>query len=107
MILAEDLLKKLKTKMENRITTEFSDAFLISELQDAIFKVAERRWVDINRLDKKYESAVVEIALYNLSLIGADFQVTHNENGINRMFRTEEEILKKVTPKARASKIWR
>lgn len=98
---AEDLLETLQTRMTNRITTSYQDEFLIAELESAISKVASKRWVDIEELDDKYSNAVIDIALYNLALIGGDFESNHTENGITRTFISEQEILKQITPKAR------
>jgi hypothetical protein len=101
MILVNDLLLMLKTKMQNRITRDYTDAFLLSELNDAIYKVAERRWVEVEDLEDRYKYDVINIALYNIALIGGDFQISHSENGISRSFIREEDILKKITPKGR------
>lgn len=101
MILVNDLLPKLKTRMENRITGSYTDSFLLSELENALYKVSERRWVDISELEDKYSYQIINIALYNIALIGGDFQKSHSENGISRGFVTEEEILKQITPKGK------
>lgn len=98
---AENLLEKLKLRIKNRFSEDFDDDFLISELNSAISKVANRRWVDIEDLEDKYQNAVLDVALYNLALIGGDFETSHSENGINRIFITEQEVLKQVTPKVR------
>ena len=97
-----NLLSKLKKRMNGRINCEYCDDFLLSELENAMYKVAEKRWCDTNELEDKYENAVINVALYNIALIGGDFQTSHSENGINRAFITEQEVLKQVTPKARA-----
>lgn len=99
---APKLLEKLQERMKNRITESYDDDFLIAELESAISKVAYKRWVNADKLEDYYENAVIDIALYNISLIGGDYQTSHNENGINRSFVSEQEILKQVTPKARA-----
>ena len=101
-MIADNLLDTLRTRMKNRITENYDDDFLIEELNSAISKVASRRWVSVDDLEDSYTNAVIDIALYNLSLIGGDFESSHSENGINRVFISEQEVLKQVTPKARA-----
>lgn len=99
---ADDLIEKLQTRIAHRFGgATFDEDFLLAELDSAISKVAEKRWVEPDELENKYENAVINIALYNLALIGGDFETTHDENGIKRIFMTEQEILKQVTPKAR------
>lgn len=97
-----NLLDTLKARIKHRFTEEFEDDFLIAELESAMSKVASRRWVSIDELEDKYKNAVIDIALYNLALVGGDFESNHSENGINRTFISEQEVLKQVTPKARA-----
>lgn len=99
---ADDLLDTLQTRMKNRITENYDDDFLIAELESAMAKVASRRWVSVDNLEDEYQNAVIDIALYNLALIGGDFESSHSENGINRVFISEQEVLKQITPKARA-----
>lgn len=100
-MIASDLIDKLRLRMTGRITANYSDDFLESELDTAISKVAEKRWVEVDELEDKFANDVVNIALYNIALIGGDFQTAHSENGINRTFITENEILQNITPKAR------
>jgi len=56
---------------------------------------AERIDADI---DENYEHIVVELSLYDYNMNGAEFEVTHNENGVNRTFVSRESILGKITP---------
>lgn len=102
MILISDLLPALKTRMANRIQEEYEDEFLMGELENALYKVSERRFCEPEELENKYTNSIIEIALYNISLIGGDFQTQHSENGVQRVFVKEEEILKKIIPKARS-----
>ena len=39
-----------------------------------------------------YADIIVELTLYDLCVEGAEFQVTHSENGVNRTFRSKDEI---------------
>lgn len=99
---AEDLLDTLQERMKNRFTETYDDDFLLAELNSAISKVASKRWVSIDKLEDVYQNAVIDITLYNLALIGGDFESSHSENSISRTFISEQEVLKQVTPKARA-----
>lgn len=101
MIRVEDLLSALKIRMRNRITVEYDDVFLLNELTSAFNKVCKKRFVKPEELEDFYAQDIINIALYNISLIGGDFQTSHSENGISRSFLTEEEILKTIVPKAR------
>lgn len=103
MIKIEELLQILRTRMKNRINNPdgYDDDFLISELESAKLKVAERRFCDVDNLEDKYKYTIVDIALYNVALIGGDYQSSHSENGVNRVWVSEEDLLKKIVPKAR------
>ena len=99
---AEELLDTLQERMNKRFVGSFDEDFLLAELESAIYKVAEKRWVEPEQLEDKYKNAVINVTLYNLALLGGDFEASHSENGISRTFMTEQEVLKQVTPKARA-----
>lgn len=96
-----DLLTELKVRMENRITKVYSDEFLLSEIKAAIGKVANRAWIKADELTDEVSEHIVGIALYNVALIGGDFQSTHSENGIARTFVSERQYLDRITPQAR------
>lgn len=99
MIEIQDLLPSLKLRMQYRINTEYDDTFLLNELLSAFQKVAKKRWVELEDLEDIFAQDIINIALYNINLIGGDFQVAHSENGISRTFLTEEQILKSVPTK--------
>jgi len=99
MIEIQDLLPSLKLRMQYRINTEYNDTFLLNELFSAFQKVAKKRWVALEDLEDIFAQDIINIALYNINLIGGDFQISHSENGISRSFLTEEEILKSVPTK--------
>lgn len=99
MIEIQDLLPSLKLRMQYRINAEYNDTFLLNELLSAFQKVAKKRWVALEDLEDIFAQDIINIALYNINLIGGDFQISHSENGISRSFLTEEEILKSVPTK--------
>lgn len=101
MITIEKLLPTLKARMQHRITEQYDDSFLLTELSSAFQKVAKKRWVNPKDLEDIYANDIVNIALYNIALIGGDFQTHHSENGISRTFVTEEEILRTIPTRAR------
>jgi len=42
--------------------------------------------------ENNYESILTELTLFDMCMQGAEYQVTHNENGINREFKSKDEI---------------
>ena len=56
---------------------------------------AERVEADIA---ENYNHIVVELALYDYNMRGAEGETSHNENGVNRSFVSRESILGKITP---------
>lgn len=101
MITVENLLSILKSRMQYRITTEYDDSFLLTELSSAFQKVCKKRWVTPCELEDVYIHDIVNIALYNINLIGGDFQTHHSENGVSRTFVTEKEVLSTIPTRAR------
>jgi len=101
MITVENLLPTLKSRMQYRITAEYDDSFLLTELSTAFQKVAKKRWVNPKDLEDIYANDIVNIALYNIALIGGDFQTHHSENGVSRTFVTEKEVLSTIPTRAR------
>lgn len=101
MINIESLLPTLKLRMQNRIPVDYDNGFLLEELRSAFQKVAKKRWVNHCDLEDIYANDIVNIALYNIALIGGDFQTHHSENGISRTFVTEKEVLSTIPTRAR------
>lgn len=40
----------------------------------------------------KYSSALVELTLFDMSREGAEYQETHNENGVSRKFYSKDDV---------------
>ena len=51
-------------------------------------------------LEPKYEQDEIELAIVLISKRGAEGQTSHNENSVNRKWRTEDEILSSIPRKA-------
>lgn len=52
---------------------------------------------------EKYGTAQVKLAAYYLNKRGWDFQISHNENGVSRVYETgdiPDSILRLITPQA-------
>lgn len=47
---------------------------------------------------ENYSNILVELVLFDYATEGAEFETTHNENGVNRTFVKRESILGKVIP---------
>jgi len=51
-------------------------------------------------VEPKYEQLHIELAIVLFNERGAEGQSSHNENGVNRSWRTKGEILAEITPMA-------
>lgn len=49
-------------------------------------------------ITENYTNILMDLVLYDYSISGADYQVNHAENGVNRTFVKRESILAKVIP---------
>lgn len=47
---------------------------------------------------ERYEQLQIELAITLYNTRGAEGQKSHNENGVNRSWRSETEILAEITP---------
>ena len=47
----------------------------------------------LTSVEERYEKDLIELAVVLYSMRGAEGQETHNENGVNRKWRTETQIL--------------
>lgn len=93
-------LQKLKT-----LTGETKDGVLLAYLELAAAKVNERAYPfsteHKDTVPAKYRSNQLEIALYLYNKRGAEGEVSHNENGINRTYESAsvpESMLRGITP---------
>ena len=83
-----------------------------TEIVEAAYRAAYDRVLarcypfDENRTEvpARYESTVIEIAVYLLNKQGAEGETVHNENGINRTYESAyvpESMLAVVTPRGK------
>ena len=94
------------------LTTEFKkepwfDAEILAiKVRDAYRKVKSRIGFENtsysekkieNELRCKYFQDIKDVARYNISIMGADFQTSHSENGVSRTWRTEDEVLGNIS----------
>ena len=102
-----DLIKSLRIKCTAR-NLEFNDDVLSDEINDAIVAVnSRRRFIPTKEMkyDKKYESIIVKLALYSLTKVGAEGEVAHTENGIQRQYENggdyADSLLNQIVPLVR------
>ena len=95
---------EMKTQLA-LMTDESDDDILSAYLDIAGQKILERvypyRHDDELEIPAKYQSTQLEIAVYLLNKRGAEGEITHNENGINRSYESSSvpaSMLKHVIP---------
>lgn len=93
-------LQKLKA-----LTGENNESILLAYLEMAAAKINEKAFPfgsDCgDKVPKKYLPNQLEIAQYLYNKRGAEGEVSHNENGINRIYESAsvpESMLKGITP---------
>lgn len=88
------------------LTGETDDAILLTFLEIAAEKVLTRCYPYKQDLtDKcvpaKYHNTQLEVAVYLLNKRGAEGEITHNENGVNRSYESAsvpDSMLKGIVP---------
>ena len=98
--LREEIIAELTVEFQNEPT--FNAEILKIKVNDAYRKVKSRRkyensyyskeQIDMDLYEKYYQD-IKDIAAFNFATMGAEFQLSHNENGVSRTWRTEDEIL--------------
>lgn len=71
-----------EVKKERNYPTSYTDEMIETDMQD-------------------YYSQIREIALYDYNLIGAEFQINHNENGNSMSFIDRNKLFSGIIPIAR------
>lgn len=98
--LREEIIAELTVEFQNEPT--FNAEILKIKVNDAYRKVKSRREYENSSYNKeqiemdlyeKYYQDIKGVAAFNFATRGADFQLSHNENGVSRTWRTEDEIL--------------
>lgn len=98
--------------LKRRIPEETSDPLLTDMLESAKAVILSRRYpvspipVDtegIPVLEIRFHDLQIRIAVELYSKLGAEGQITHNENGINRSYEVgggvSDSLLREITPK--------
>lgn len=101
--LKDEIIAELTIELKNEPT--FDADILAIKVRDAYRKVRSRKCyentsytdeqIEKDLYDRHYQD-IKDVALYNFSIQGANFQISHNENNISRTWRTEDEILANV-----------
>lgn len=103
--LQDELLKDLKLELVDELHKEVDAAILSSKIKTAIRSVKRRRNYQkhhntqfINEDMQNYYDVVRSLAVYDWNMRGAEGQVSHSENGINRSWIERDKILATVVP---------
>lgn len=95
-----DILARLKAR-----TGETDDALLVDMIETAKNAILSRRFPYLtelpNEVEPRYQDLQYRIALDLYNKQGAEGQLNHNENGINRTFESSwisAQLLSEVTP---------
>lgn len=80
------------------------DAMLLTLLSISAQKILDRAYpydTTVTEVPPRYETKQVEIAVYLYNKRGAEGQISHNENGINRTYESAdvpESLMRGITP---------
>ena len=98
--LRDEIIAELTVELSGEPT--FKEEILKIKVNDAYRKVRARKAyhntsfddekIEKHLYDNHYQD-IKDVALYNYNKIGAEGQVSHAENNINRTWRTEDEIM--------------
>ena len=95
-------LEQLKSLLGISGTDE--DALLLTLLSISAQKILDRAYpydTTVTEVPARYETKQVEIAVYLYNKRGAEGQISHNENGINRTYESAdvpESLMRGITP---------
>lgn len=101
--LQEEIIEELTTELKNE--PMFNANILEIKVKDAYREVkARRRYQNTSYSDKdierdlyeNYYQSIKKLALYYFNKEGAEFQNSHSENGVTRVWKSEDDILNGV-----------
>ena len=102
-----EILEKLKRGCEARGLI-YDDIVYEDEIDNAIEVVNERRGYKPTAgkpFEEKYKHLIYRMALYTVSKMGAEGEISHKENGTNRVYQTSNDyprdMLNQIIPLAR------
>lgn len=103
----EEIFDKLKRNCEVRGLI-FEDEIYYDEVDNAIEAANERRGFTptINKpFEEKYQNLIYKMALYAITKMGAEGELSHQENGIYRTYQSAsdypQDLLNQIIPLAR------
>ena len=94
------VLERLKELYSVKESNEVLNAYLDLAAQKVINRAFPFR-TDVTEVPERYTSNQLEIAVYLLNKRGAEGQVSHNENGVNRTYENASvprSMLKDIIP---------
>lgn len=92
----EERIEKVKLMLGDDTIDE---DVLVIYLDLAKRKILNHRFpygTDLTDVEGKYEFDLLELAIVLFNERGVEGQETHNENGVNRKWRSEQQILKSI-----------
>ena len=85
--------------IQTMLGEDVEDNVLEIYLNQAKQKILNHRFpygTTLNDVEPRYESDLLELAIVLFNERGVEGQETHNENGVNRKYRSEQQILKSI-----------
>ena len=85
--------------IQTMLGEDVEDNVLETYLNQAKQKILNHRFpfgTTLTDVEPRYESDLLELAIVLFNERGAEGQVSHNENGVNRQWRSEHQILKSI-----------
>ena len=100
-----ELLNDLKVVLKARDFDDYSDDYLLYEINQAIGMINKCRNftpTDEKTYDKKYEYLIIPMCVSSIAKIGAEGEIVHSENGIVRNYNTgndyPKELISQIIP---------
>lgn len=100
-----DLVSKLKTVLTARNFDNYSDDYLIYEIEQAISTINRcRRFTPTSEIpyDAKYEYLIIPMCVSAIAKIGAEGELSHSENGVSRTYTSAndypKDLLQQIVP---------
>ena len=99
--LLKEILEDLTIELKN--DSNLDSDILSVKVKGAIRDVMERRRYQTHHTEdmKNYYSNIKRLSLYDYNQVGAEGQISHSENGINRSWAEREKCLDGIVPFAK------
>ena len=104
--LLKEILEDLTIELKN--DSNLDSDILSVKVKGAIRDVVERRRYQTHHTEefihedmKNYYSNIKRLSLYDYNQVGAEGQISHSENGINRSWAEREKCLDGIVPFAK------